>query len=125
VAALGAARATTDLPVLDVFIQVSLSGGEEGARGGARPADVPALADAVAAEPALRLAGVMAVAPLDADPDEAFARLAGIAADLRRAHPGAVSVSAGMSGDLWSAIAHGATHVRVGSAILGPRVNLR
>ncbi|MBN3585946.1 alanine racemase, partial [Algoriphagus aestuarii] len=65
--------------------------------------------------------GVMGVAPLGEDPAAAFARLADVAAEVRRDHPDATWVSAGMSGDLEQAIAAGATHVRVGSAVLGPR----
>ncbi|HKG51456.1 MAG TPA: alanine racemase, partial [Actinomycetales bacterium] len=83
-------------------------------RGGAAPADVPALAEAVAGTSALRLRGLMAVAPREADPAEAFARLAALAADLRDAHPDATWLSAGMSGDLEQAVAAGATHLRVG-----------
>jgi uncharacterized pyridoxal phosphate-containing UPF0001 family protein len=63
----------------------------------------------------------MAVAPLGADPRRAFARLAEVASGVRRQHPGAAIVSAGMSGDLEAAIAAGATHVRVGTALLGDR----
>jgi PLP dependent protein len=85
------------------------------------PDDVAGLAAAVAAAPSLRLGGVMAVAPLDGDPDEAFARLAAVARGLREAHPDASVISAGMSGDLEAAIRHGATHVRVGTALLGHR----
>ncbi len=105
------------------FVQVSLDEAV-GARAGAAPAAVAALAAAVASSEALELLGVMAVAPLVgplAEPDDAFARLADVAADVRAAHPRARWVSAGMSGDLESAIRHGATHVRVGSAILGTR----
>ncbi|MFZ0324657.1 MAG: YggS family pyridoxal phosphate-dependent enzyme [Actinomycetes bacterium] len=90
-------------------------------RGGASGEDIARVADAVAASSWLSLAGVMAVAPLDADPDPAFARLQAVAADLRDRHPQAGVVSAGMSHDLESAVAHGATHVRVGTAVLGPR----
>jgi uncharacterized pyridoxal phosphate-containing UPF0001 family protein len=97
------------------------AGAPVGPRGGAEPADVLSLAAEIAREPALRLRGVMAVAPRDADPDDAFARLATVAADLREAHPEARWISAGMSADLESAIRHGATHVRVGSALLGNR----
>ena len=104
---------------LRVLVQVDLSGAD--GRGGAGPAELPALADAVAATGALDLAGVMAVAPLDADPDEAFARLAQVAEALRRTHPSATVVSAGMSGDLEAAVTHGATHLRVGTALLGSR----
>jgi uncharacterized pyridoxal phosphate-containing UPF0001 family protein len=63
----------------------------------------------------------MAVAPLGEDPDAAFARLAGVRESFLRDHPRATALSAGMSGDLEAAIRHGATHVRVGSAVLGER----
>lgn len=123
VAALGAARdearAASGVPPLDVLLQLSLDG--DTSRGGALAADLPALAGAVAAQPALRLAGVMAVAPIGAAPGDAFATLAEVAADLRRDHPQATVVSAGMSADLEPAIARGATHVRIGSALLGSR----
>ena len=112
----GAVRAER---VLDVLLQVTLDG--DPARGGALVADVPALAELAAAAPGLRLAGVMAVAPLGADPAAAFAALARVAADLRADHPQALAVSAGMSGDLEQAVAAGATHVRVGTALLGHR----
>ncbi len=108
---------------LQALVQVDLSG--EPGRGGAAPGDVPALADAVADAEHLQLAGLMAVAPLGADPDVAFAQLAAIAADLRQAHPSATLVSAGMSGDLEAALRHGATHLRVGTALLGSRPPLR
>jgi pyridoxal phosphate enzyme (YggS family) len=105
--------------LIDVLVQVTLT--DEPQRGGARPDEVPAIAAACAAAPHLRLSGVMAVAPLGADPDPAFARLAGIAAALRSDYPRADAISAGMSGDLEAAIRHGATHVRVGTALLGDR----
>jgi pyridoxal phosphate enzyme (YggS family) len=104
---------------LRVLIQVSLDGDPD--RGGAPAAAVPDLAAEIAATAELRLAGVMAVAPLDADAAGAFARLAEVAADLRAAHPGAEVISAGMSADLEAAIRHGATHVRIGTALLGGR----
>jgi hypothetical protein len=104
---------------LPVFAQVSLDG--DPARGGVPSDGLLALADAVAGAAPLRLLGVMAVAPLGVDPDGAFARLAEIAAGLQTAHPDAVSISAGMSEDFESAVRHGATHVRVGSALLGRR----
>lgn len=93
-------------------------------RGGAAPGAVPALADEIAGEDGLTLGGVMAVAPLGASPRPAFKRLAGVAAIVRRAHPGATMISAGMTGDLEEAIAEGATHVRVGTALLGGRAAL-
>jgi hypothetical protein len=102
-----------------VLLEVRLDG-EQG-RGGAAPDDVSALAGLVAGSSALRLLGVMGVAPLGADPAPAFARLAAAAAALRAEHPQATWVSAGMSGDLEAAIAAGATHVRVGTALLGRR----
>lgn len=105
------------------LVQVDLEGSDTG-RGGAQPQDVPALADLVV-ESGLRLGGVMAVAPRGADPAPAFARLAELAAQVRAEHPGAVMISAGMSGDLEQAVAHGATHLRVGSAILGDRQSHR
>ena len=72
----------------------------------------------------LRLRGLMAVAPLDEDPRTAFARLAQIRAQFVRERPGATWLSAGMSSDLEAAIEAGATHVRVGSAILGARPHI-
>lgn len=101
------------------LVQVSLD--NTPGRGGADPDDVCAVADAIAACPELMLRGVMAVAPLGADPDAAFARLARVAEQMRVDHPDATWVSAGMSGDLEAAVRHGATHLRVGTAILGSR----
>lgn len=106
---------------LDVLVQVSLDPPDAEGRAGAEPAEVPALVERVQQADGLRLRGVMAVAPLGADPDPAFARLAEVAADVRRLEPAADWVSAGMSGDLEHAVRHGATHLRVGSAVLGPR----
>jgi PLP dependent protein len=109
--------------VLDCLVQVNLDpGGRAGSgRGGAAPDDVPALAERVAATEGLRLRGVMAVAPPGVDPRPAFERLALTAELVRRADPAATWVSAGMSGDLEDAVRTGATHVRIGSAVLGPR----
>ena len=112
----GAVRAGREVEVL---VQVSLDG--DPSRGGAVAADVPALADAVAAAPGLSLSGLMAVAPLDEEPARAFGRLAELAERLRRDHPDARQLSAGMSADLEQAIACGSTSVRVGTALLGPR----
>jgi len=114
---------------LDVLVQVSIDG--DPARGGAVPDaadsehDLWRVADAVAAAGRLRLGGVMAVAPLEWDADAAFERLASLAARVASAHPGATAVSAGMSGDLEQAVAHGATHVRIGTSLLGMRKTLR
>ena len=112
----GAARAEREI---DVFAQVSLDG--DPARGGVVADSLPSLADQIAESPSLRLLGVMAIAPLGADPDQAFERLAVISAELRERHPGAVSISAGMTADFEAAIRNGATHVRVGTALLGRR----
>lgn len=105
---------------LQVLLQVDLDGTDPG-RGGARPDQLPALADRVAATAALDLAGLMAVAPPDAEPARAFARMADLHAQLLVAHPAAAVLSAGMSGDLEQAVAAGTTHVRVGSALFGGR----
>ena len=105
-----------------MLLQVSLD--PPGRRAGARvptPADLRRLAAAVDDAGMLRLRGLMAVAPLGEDPAAAFARLAEIRDDFVAEHPGATWLSAGMSDDLEAAIEAGATHVRVGSAILGPR----
>ena len=83
--------------------------------------DAAVIAAALAESPHLQLAGVMGVAPLGQDPAPAFARLREVADDLVATHPDAKIISAGMSGDLEAAVAHGATHVRVGSAVLGGR----
>ncbi|GAA3389915.1 hypothetical protein GCM10020369_41930 [Cryptosporangium minutisporangium] len=117
-----AAERLRDQP-LDVLLQVDLEEGASAGRGGVAPSGVAALADEVAGSPALRLLGLMAVAPLGGDPDRAFARLAELGATLRGDHPEARWISAGMSSDLESAVRHGATHVRVGSALLGKRVS--
>lgn len=118
--AVGAARdageRTTELAVL---LQVSLDG--DPARGGCLPADVPALAERVAGTPGLDLRGVMGIAPLDVDPEPAFAALSQVASRVHEDHPGAVEISAGMSGDLEAAVRHGSTCVRVGTALLGGR----
>nr|WP_228046328.1 YggS family pyridoxal phosphate-dependent enzyme [Saccharopolyspora sp. HNM0983] len=104
---------------LDVLIQVNLD--DAHGRGGCPPAEVVTLAALITRTSGLRLRGVMAVAPLHGDPDMAFATLSGISRQLRDRHPEAGEVSAGMSGDLESAIAHGSTRVRVGTALLGGR----
>lgn len=104
---------------LEVFVQLSLDGDPQ--RGGVVAGELARIADEVASAQRLRLLGLMAVAPLGADPDEAFAALADASASLRADHPQASAISAGMSGDLEAAVRHGATHVRVGSALLGRR----
>ena len=115
---------------LGCLIQVALDAGASGRgeRGGVGPGGIGELADLVAGAPGLRLDGLMTVAPLTGEyagrQQEAFGRLMDLSTDLRRAHPAANMVSAGMSADLEQAVAAGATHVRVGTAVLGVRPRL-
>lgn len=118
----GAASAGREV---DVLLQVSLDAPGADHRAGAAPDDLAALGEAVSVSPGLRLAGLMAVAPLGEDPDRAFARLAEVRSGFLEARPEATVLSAGMSGDLEAAVHHGATHVRVGSAVLGPRPEIK
>ena len=104
---------------MEVLIQANLDAATH--RGGCPVAELPALAEYVATLDGLTLRGVMAIAPLDADPDQAFERLATAAERLRAAYPQASVLSAGMTGDLECAIRHGSTCVRVGTALLGDR----
>lgn len=107
---------------LRVFVQISLDGDTE--RGGVdigEPGEVDRLCAQVAESEALDLAGLMAVPPLGADPDTAFAALAAEHRRILAAHPGATELSAGMSGDLEAAVRHGSTCVRVGTALMGMR----
>lgn len=90
-------------------------------RGGVEPSAVPDLAAGIAGADGLELGGVMAVAPLGSEPEKAFAGLREVASRLRSEHPGADWISAGMTGDLEAAIKQGATHVRLGRALLGTR----
>ena len=113
------AAATPDMPTLDVLIQINLT--DDPGRGGVAPADLDALADHVSGCRTLRLRGVMAVAPLGEEPAPAFARLAQYAGRVRAIEPSATWISAGMTADYAEAIAAGATHLRIGSAITGPR----
>ncbi len=112
------------------LIQVALDADESGrgARGGVGPDGIAELADLLADSPGVRLDGLMTVAPLTGEyagrQREAFGRLMDLSTDLRRAHPAANMVSAGMSADLEEAVAAGATHVRVGTAVLGVRPRL-
>ncbi len=109
---------------LDVLLQVNLT--EDPARGGVAPSGLEGLAEHVlSACPTLRLRGVMAVAPLHEAPASAFERLAGHSSRVRSVAPDADWISAGMTGDFVEAIAAGATHLRIGSAITGPRPERR
>ena len=119
-----AAGATRSDRQLHCLVQVNLHGDSGHHLGGASASELERLADLVAAADGLVLRGVMAIAPLGADAAGAFEQLAEISQRLRSAHPRAEWISAGMSGDLEAAVAHGATHVRVGSAVLGTRALL-
>ena len=120
VRALGAAarKAGRELTCL---VQVDLDTPADPARGGVPPAQVREIAEAIEAEQALILGGVMAIAPLGADPALAFAALRPCSLAVRAVNPAATIISAGMSGDLEAAIGNGATHVRIGTALLGAR----
>ena len=113
-----------DLPCL---VQVNLDPVAEpdGHRGGAHPDTVLELARALAGTEGLRVGGVMAVAPLGAEPREAFETLWRLSQEMQREFPDARAISAGMSADLEAAVAAGATHVRIGSDVLGPRPAVR
>lgn len=118
--ALGAAAQAAGR-VIAGLIQVSLDGAGATGRGGIDPDRALTLATQIVATPGLVLAGVMAVAPPDTDPGPAFSRLAEVSTQVRATFPGATIVSAGMSADLEAAVVQGATHLRVGSALLGGR----
>ncbi|THJ67540.1 YggS family pyridoxal phosphate-dependent enzyme [Arthrobacter echini] len=111
---------------LECFLQFDLDPeASDGGRGGALPGEALALAEALMGTPGLRLAGVMAVAPLGIPPSEAFGNLASISGTVRSVDPTATGISAGMSGDLEEAVEAGATHLRIGSDVLGPRPEVR
>jgi len=104
---------------VDCFIQVNLT--DDPDRGGVAPEGVEPLAESVLSAPALRLLGLMAVAPLGAPPRPAFARVRELSERLTRLAPDATNLSMGMSGDYADAIIEGATHLRIGTAITGKR----
>jgi pyridoxal phosphate enzyme (YggS family) len=108
--------------VQPVLIQVDLDqSGPDPTRGGIWPAELNELAASINQASHLELRGLMSVAPLGEKPEQAFARLADIRVDFLKDNPGAQILSAGMSDDLEAAILHGATHLRIGSALLGER----
>ncbi len=111
--------ASEEGPALPVFVQVDLTG--DPGRGGVALDDVEPLVEHVAAAPGLELLGLMTVAPLGADPRRAFASVREAGERIRRIAPDARSLSMGMSGDFREAIAEGATHLRIGTAITGNR----
>nr|WP_237465495.1 YggS family pyridoxal phosphate-dependent enzyme [Leucobacter luti] len=104
---------------IEAFLQVNMT--DDLGRGGVAPADLEALAERALGNPSLVLRGVMAVAPLDEPPARAFERLAGYSERVRAIAPEASAISAGMTHDYAEAIAAGATHLRIGSAITGNR----
>jgi pyridoxal phosphate enzyme (YggS family) len=116
---------------IDCLVQVDLDpaadersarGGETPAhRGGVAPSRAEQVCTALLAAQHLRLAGLMGVAPLGGDPDEAFERLSHLRRVLASSYPSLTVLSAGMSDDLEAAVANGATHLRVGRALLGSR----
>lgn len=112
---------------LKCCLQVNLdpAASPDSSRGGAHPSEVTRLARLVSNTEGLELAGVMAVAPPDRDAREAFGRLWEISQQLQDEFPGATAMSAGMSGDLEAAVGAGATHVRIGSDVLGSRPTVR
>ena len=114
-------RAVGEIPGkrLNIFIQISLDG--DASRAGVRGDDLLALGQAISSTKNLDLIGLMVVPPVQAEPVKAFSEVAELAQHFRQEFPSAQSLSAGMSGDYEIAIAHGATHIRVGSQILGPR----
>ncbi len=107
------------LPPLNVCIQVNISA--EASKSGIAPEEAPALADAITQLPNVRLRGLMAIPSPTANPQEAFRSLHLLLATLQKTHPELDTLSMGMSADLDEAIAEGATIVRVGTALFGPR----
>ena len=119
VSALGKALAPGDS--IDAFIQLNLT--DDPGRGGVSPDDLEPFAESVLATDGIRLRGLMAVAPLDNRPREAFARVRTLGERLRTLAPDATGLSMGMSGDFREAVLEGATHLRIGTAITGNRPN--
>jgi uncharacterized pyridoxal phosphate-containing UPF0001 family protein len=102
------------------FIELNLT--DDPGRGGVGDANAMLqLAERIASTETIDLLGVMAVAPQEADPEEAFERVATMSQILLQSHPNATSISTGMSADWQQAIRHGATHLRVGTSITGKR----
>jgi len=106
---------------IEVFLQLSLDGDPD--RGGVIESELAALAEAVVAAPNLELVGLMCVPPVSAIPAEAFLQIYSVHQRFLSDFPNAQSLSTGMSGDFEVAIDHGATHIRVGSSILGSRTH--
>ena len=109
----------SDESTIDCFVQLNLT--DDAARGGVRPDALLGLVERVLETDGLRLRGLMAVAPLDEDPRRAFARVRELSEQVLTLAPHASALSMGMSHDFRAAIAEGATHLRIGSAITGNR----
>jgi pyridoxal phosphate enzyme (YggS family) len=120
VTALTKAAVNRETP-LGVLLQANLDPAPTDNRGGALPSELMTLAEMIASSEGLRLQGVMGVAPLGGDDYLAFARLQEFARQIQSSYPGANWISAGMSGDFATALKYGATHLRIGSSILGKR----
>jgi pyridoxal phosphate enzyme (YggS family) len=114
-----AAASVASTPVIDCFVQVNLT--DDAARGGVSPAGLEPLIEQVLRSSRLNLLGLMAVAPLGTEPRKAFAGVRELSERVRRIAPSATSLSMGMSQDYREAVAEGATHLRIGSAITGNR----
>jgi pyridoxal phosphate enzyme (YggS family) len=104
---------------LKVFVQVNMTDDPE--RGGVNPGDLMTFAERVLSCPGLELVGLMGVGGLDVAPEREFERLAQLSGQLQQLAPEADRLSMGMSGDFEAAIAYGATHLRIGTAITGNR----
>lgn len=113
------ALAVPGATLIDSFVQLNLT--DDPSRGGAAFDQLEVIAERILTSPGLRLVGVMAVAPVGAEPRAAFERVRAASERVRALEPSATAISAGMSGDYAEAIALGATHLRIGSAITGNR----
>lgn len=105
--------------VLDCFVQVNLTDNAE--RGGVHPNELDAFVEQTLDTEGIRLLGLMAVAPLESEPRRAFARVRSLSESIQRIAPDATALSMGMSQDFPAALAEGATHLRIGTAITGNR----
>ena len=113
-------KRTTERAVpLKVFVQVNMTDDPE--RGGVNPGDLMTFAERVLSSPGLELVGLMGVGGLDVAPEREFEKLAQLSSQLQQLAPRANRLSMGMSGDFQTAIAYGATHLRIGTAITGNR----
>ena len=104
---------------IELFLQLSLDGNPS--RGGVEEKALFELAQAIAPLPHLKVKGIMCVPPVEQEPHRAFSEVAAIHQRFKVEHPDSPFLSAGMSGDYMVALEHGATHIRVGSKILGAR----